>query len=114
MVAPPLSADALTLRAELVVEATVLSRSDGRAMCQVHQIIKGTPQYVTRGWRTWFRPKGVILAGYRVMPSEPRLGEWWNEGAFSPGNRIRAYLVWDARGALYEAVWWNAVEVLGP
>ena len=112
MVAAPLPADELFSRADLVVEARVLTRSNGRAAISLRRITKGKPRLQKRGWLHWLGRSRTIVVGYRSQPLEPLLGDWWNEDAFSPGNRIRAYLAWDDRAECYETVWWNGVEVL--
>lgn len=112
MVAAPLSDDELTRRADLVVEARVLSRSGSRAEIQIERVTKGKPRLHRRGWLCRLGLRRVVVVGYRVQPLEPMLGDWWNEDAFLPGNRIRAHLIWDGDADCYESVWWNGIEVL--
>lgn len=112
MVAAPLSHDELADRADLVIEARVLYRQNGRAVINLKRIIKGKPRLYRRGWLHWLGLQRMVLVSYRSQPMEPRLGEWWNEDAFSPGSRIRAHLIWDDRGGCYQSVWWNGIEVL--
>ena len=54
----------------------------------------------------------TVIVGYRPQPREPLLGDWWNEDAFFPGNRVRAYLTWDERADCYMAVWRNGIAIL--
>jgi hypothetical protein len=112
MVAAPLSDSELASRADLVVEARVFYRSNGKAAISLKRITKGTPRLRKVGWLSWLGLRRTIVVAYRSMPPEPMLGDWWNEDAFSPGNRVRAYLVWDDRAECYEAVWWNGVDIL--
>lgn len=112
MVAPPLPDDKLTSRADLIVDARVLYRAKGRAALNLKRVIKGKPRLQRQGWLHWLGVRRTILVEYRSQPPEPRLGDWWNEDVFSPGNRVRAYLTWDSRAQCYEAVWWNGVGIL--
>lgn len=112
MVAAPLSDDELMSRADLVVEARVLSRSSGRAEIRLERVRKGRPRLHRRGWLRWLGLGRVVLVGYRSQPGDPVPGDWWNEGAFLPGNRIRAHLIWDDDSQCYESVWWNGIDVL--
>jgi len=112
MVAAPLSDDELVGRADLVVEARVLSRSGGRATLRIQHVIKGKPHLHRQGILCWLGLRRLVVARYRSQPREPALGDWWNEGAFNPGNRIRAHLAWDDEADCYESVWWNGIDVL--
>lgn len=112
MVAAPLSNDDLANRADLVVEGRVLYRLNGRAAIRLYRITKGEPRFRTKGWLHRLGLRRAVIVEYRSQPREPRLGDWWNEDAFSPGNQIRAHLIWDDRADCYEAVWWNGIEIL--
>lgn len=112
MVAAPLSNDELAGRADLIVEARVLCRSNGRATINLKRVIKGKPHLHRRGWLYRLGLRRTVIIRYRSKPQKPLLGDWWNEDAFSRGNRIRAYLIWDDRSESYKSIWWNAVEVL--
>src|SRR4051812_12838977 len=95
MVAAPLPDDELYSRADLVVEARVLYRTGHRAAINVRRIIKGTPRWQQRGWLHRLGRQRTVLVRYQSQPISPVLGDWWNEEAFIPGNRIRAHLFWD-------------------
>jgi hypothetical protein len=113
MVAAPLSDDELVSRADLVVEARVLCRSKGRAVLRIERLVKGKPQLHRRGWLCWLPFQRPVLVAYRSQPCEPLLGDWWNEDAFRPGNRIRAHMQWNDAAKYYEAAWWNGIQILG-
>lgn len=112
MVAAPLSDVELIGRADLVVEGRVLSRYGGRAAVQLGRVTKGKPRLHRRGWLCWLGFRRAVVVGYRSQPREPMLGDWWNEDAFCPGNRIRAHLKWDDDAKCYRSVWWNGIEIL--
>lgn len=112
MVAAPLSDDELAGRADLIVDARVLYRSNGRATINLKRVIKGKPHLHRRGGLYRLGLKRTVIVSYRSQPQAPMPGDWWNEDAFSRGSRIRAYLIWDDRSESYESVWWNAIEVL--
>jgi hypothetical protein len=112
MVAAPLSNDELAGRADLIVEAQVLHRSGGRATINLKRVIKGKPHLHQRGWLYRLGLKRTVIVSYRSQPQKPVPGDWWNEDAFSRGNCIRAYLIWDDGSESYESIWWNAIEVL--
>ena len=112
MVAAPLSEDELAGKADLIVEARVLYRSGGRAVINLMRIIKGVPRLHRRAWLTWLGFRRIVVVGYRSQPLDPMLGNWWNEDVFSPGNRIRAYLIWDDSAECYESVWWNGIDII--
>lgn len=112
MVTAPLSNEELSRRADLVVEARVLSRANGKATLSIKRIAKGEPRLQQRGWLHRVAPRRTILVAYRSQPPRPTLGDWWNEDVFLPGNRVHGFLVWDDRGQCYEAVWWNGAAVI--
>ena len=112
MVAAPLPDDELQSRADLVVEARVLSRNGHRATINVKRVVKGSPRWQPGGWLHWLGLRRTVLVRYESQPINPVLGDWWNEDAFIPGNRVRAHLFWDDAAQCYAAVWWNGIDVL--
>lgn len=111
MVAAPMDTDELTRRADLVITGRVLRKANGRAIIRVGKVTKGRIQR-GGGWLARLWPGRLVAVKYQPELVTFTLGEWSNERAFAPGNRIRTYLGWNADLACYEAVWWNAVEVL--
>ncbi len=114
MIATPLPTDELAQRADLIIEGRTIQRSSGKATLVITRLLKGHPYCVRQGLLCWLGLRRIILVGYRSQPPNPTLGEWWNEGAFVPGKRVRAYLSWNDRDRLYEAVWWNGTEAIEP
>jgi hypothetical protein len=111
MVAAPLSETELRRRADLVVDARVVSRTGDIAQLYVTSFRKG--RIGGRGWLGRLGLARTLEVSIHTRPEFPILGDWWNEGAFVPGYRIRAWLGRIGDGDVYEAVWWNAVEIMG-
>jgi hypothetical protein len=88
----------------------VLSRADGRAKLRFIRLIKGRPRF--NGLLGKVGLYRVATVAYRSQPAEPRLGDWWDEDCFVPGNQILTHLRWNDRLECYEAVWWNATEII--
>jgi hypothetical protein len=113
VVAAPYTPEMLLEAAELAGYAIVLSREGGRAKLRFTRLLKGRPRvHGLLGKLGLYR---VATVAYRSQPERPLLGDWWDEGAFIPGNQILTHLTWSDRQECYEAVWWNATSVIsGP
>ena len=110
MVAAPYSPEMLIEAADRAGYAVVLSREPGKARLRFTRLLKGRPVGGGLLGRMGLHRRATVA--YRAQPPAPTLGDWWDEGGFVPGNRIRTHLQWSPRLGCYEAVWWNATTVL--
>jgi hypothetical protein len=100
----------LLAKAELVGEAIVLSRESGRARIRFTRLLKGRPRVGGLVGATGLYR--ISTVAYRSRGEPIKLGDWWDEDCFVPGNRILTHLAWSSGKDCYEAVWWNATSVL--
>jgi hypothetical protein len=111
VVAAPLPVEKLTERADLVVFAKVIEKRPARAVIAIRKIVKGR-LHGHQGWLSRLGLRRTAVVQYEADSPVFVLGAWSNERAFTPGNRILAYLYWDDRIDCYNTVWWNGVDVL--
>lgn len=110
MVAAPLSAEELMLRADLAGYARVLSRHDGRARLRFTKIIKGRPEGKGLLYRLGLSRTVDVITRGSLEPYPMMLGDWSDIGAYVPGRRVKVHLVWRPDQSAYAGLWWNAVS----
>ena len=110
MVAAPLSDEELMLRADLVGYARVLSRHGHRVRLRFTKILKGRPRGDGLLHRIGLSRTVDVVARGSLEPYPMMLGDWSDIGAYVPGRRIKAHLMWEPDQNAYAGLWWNAIS----